>query len=48
MDVAKMKMSRWMCGVTKMDRTKNEKIRWAVKVTEISQKVQERRDYCEY
>ena len=25
LDVAKMRMLRWMCGVTKMDRTKEQK-----------------------
>ncbi len=43
LNVAEMKMLRWMCGVTKMDRIRNERIRGTVKVTEISKKVQERR-----
>ena len=43
MDVTEMKMLRWMCGVTKLDRIRNERIRGTVMVTEISKKVQERR-----
>ena len=43
LDVTEMKMLRWMCGVTKLDRIRNERIRGAVMVTEISKKVQERR-----
>ena len=41
--VAQMKMLRWMCGVTRMDRVKNEHVRGSVKVNEVSQKVQEAR-----
>ena len=43
MKVAEMKMSRWMCGVTRLDKIRNEKIRGSTKVEEISKKVQERR-----
>ena len=43
MNVAEMKMLRWMCGVTRKDRIRNEKIRGTVKVGEISKKMQERR-----
>ncbi len=43
LDVTEMKMLRWMCGVTRMDRIRNERIRGTVKVTELSKKVQERR-----
>ncbi|KAI5728881.1 hypothetical protein M8J77_001642 [Diaphorina citri] len=43
MNVAEMRMLRWMCGVTRMDRIRNTRIRGSVKVTEISKKVQERR-----
>ena len=43
LDVAEMKMLRWMCGVTKMDRITNERIRGTTKVVEMSKKVQERR-----
>ena len=37
-----MKMLRWVCGVTRLDKIKNEKIRGSTKVREISKKVQER------
>ena len=43
LDVTEMKMLRWMCGVTKMDKIRNERIRGTTKVVEISKKVQERR-----
>ena len=42
-EVAEMKMLRWMCGVTRLDKISNEKIRGSTKVGEISKKVQERR-----
>ena len=38
-----MRMLRWMCGVTKLDKIRNERIRGAAKVGEITKKVQERR-----
>ena len=37
LDVAEMKMLRWMVGVTRRDQIRNEYIRGTVKVTEISQ-----------
>ena len=43
MDVAEMKMLRWMVGVTRRDQIRNEYIRGTVKVTEISKKIQESR-----
>ena len=43
MEVAEMKMLRWMCVVTRLDKIRNEKIRGSTKVGEISKKVQERR-----
>ena len=43
LDVAEMRMLRWMSGVTKMDRIRNERIRGTTKVEEISKKVQESR-----
>ena len=43
MEVAEMRMLRWMCGVTKRDRIRNNLIRGTVKVTEVSKKLQERR-----
>ena len=39
LDVAEMRMLRWMSGVTKLDRTRNEIIRGTAKVGEISRKV---------
>ena len=41
MDVAEMRMLRWMSGVTKLDRIRNERIRGTTKVVEIAKKVQE-------
>ena len=38
-----MRMLRWMSGVTKLDRIRNERIRRTTKVGEISKKVQESR-----
>lgn len=43
MNVAEMKMLRWMCGVTRLDKIRNDRIRGTVKVTKISKKIQERR-----
>ena len=43
LEVAEMRMLRWMSGVTKMDRIRNERIRGMTKVGEISKKVQESR-----
>ena len=40
---AEMRMLRWMCGVTKLDKIRNERIRRTTKVWEITKKVQERR-----
>ena len=34
-------MIRWMCGVTKLDKIRNERIRGTTKVGEITKKVQE-------
>ena len=39
-------MLRWMSGVTKLDRIRNERIRGTTKVGEISKKVQESRLKC--
>ncbi|KAI5738758.1 hypothetical protein M8J77_010857 [Diaphorina citri] len=36
-------MLRWMCGVTRLDKIRNEIIRGKVKVLEISKKIQEKR-----
>ena len=43
LDVAEMRMLRWMRGVTKMGRIRNDRIRGTTKVGEISKKVQESR-----
>ena len=43
LDVAEMRMLRRMCGVTKLDIIRNERIRGTTKVGEISKKVQESR-----
>ena len=43
LEVAEMRMLRWMCGVTKLDKIRNERIRGTTKVGEIIKKVQERR-----
>ena len=43
LDMADMRMFRWMSGVTKLDRMRNEIIRWTTKVGVISKKVQESR-----
>ena len=43
LDVAEMRMLRWMSGVTKLDIIRNERIRGTTKVGEISKKVQESR-----
>ena len=38
-----MRMLKWMCRVTKLDKIRNERIRGSTKVGEITKKVQERR-----
>ena len=38
-----MRMLRWMCRVTKLDKIRNERIRGTTKEGEITKKVQERR-----
>ena len=42
-DVAEIRMLRWMSEVIKLDRIRNERIRGTTKVGEISKKVQESR-----
>ena len=36
-----MRMLRWICGITKLDKIRNEIIRGTTKVGEIAQKIQE-------
>ena len=43
LEVAEIRMIRMMCGVTKLDKIRNERIRGTTKVGEITKKVQERR-----
>ena len=43
LDVAEMRMLRWMSGVTKLGRIRNERIRGTTTVGEISKKVQQSR-----
>ena len=43
MEVAEMKMLRWMSGVTRRDKIRNEYIRGSVKVGRIGNKIQESR-----
>ena len=43
LDVAEMRMLRWMSGFTKLDRIRNERNRGTTKVGEISKKVEESR-----
>ena len=38
LDVSEMRMPRWMCGVTKLDKIRNEKIRRTTKVGESQRK----------
>ena len=43
LDVAEMRMLRWMCGVTKLGKVIHERIGGTTRVGEIAKKVQERR-----
>ena len=44
--MTELKMLRWMVGVTRKDRVRNNHIKGSVKVTEASNKVQEARLRC--
>ena len=46
LDVAEMRMLRWMSGINKLDRIRNDRIRGTTKVGSISKKVQESRLKC--
>ena len=43
LEVAEIRILQWMCGVTKLDKIRNDRIRGTTKVGEIAKKVQERR-----
>ena len=43
MNIAEMRMLRWMTGITRTDRIRNEYVRGTTKFTEVSRKVQEGR-----
>ena len=38
LDTVEMRMLRWMCGFTRMDRVRNDRIRELTKVAELSKK----------
>ena len=44
LEVAKMRMLRWMCVVKKLDKIRNEIIRWTTKVGAITKKA----EYIDY
>ncbi|XP_068238373.1 uncharacterized protein [Palaemon carinicauda] len=43
MDVAEMRMLRWMAGITTLDRVRDDLVLGTTKVTEVSKKIQEKR-----
>ena len=43
LDVAEMRVLRWMCGITRMDKIRNERIRGTTEVAVISKTAKERR-----
>ena len=43
LEVAEMKMLRWMCGITRRDRVRNDYTRGSLKVGPLGRKIQESR-----
>ena len=43
LEVNEMRMLRWMCGVTRVDKIRNEHIRWTTRVVQASKKISDKR-----